>query len=206
MCELIYLLQLNRFPSETSGDSRCNANPLITPMYTLFLRSHNRLAATIRARKPTWTDERIFRQARRLNTLVYKRLVFTEWLPIVVGIDMAAGITAAGAPTPAAPPTAAVSNEWATAAARFYWSMMPGTLPLVTEDADASTTAPSTSDASNEIVRPPAVLDMQHEFYRTRDLSQNNTLDRIMSSVLGQRAQAMDTFYVDDVSWIASVT
>lgn len=147
------------------------------------MRSHNRLARTIRHRKPGWTDARIYRKARRINTAVYTRLVVGEWLPVVIGVELATQITSAPqilATTPAYadPDASAVSNEWATAAARFYYSMMPGALQL---------------DAN-------AVLDVHQEFYRPRNLGANGTLDRIMSAIVRERAMAMDTMYVDDVS------
>lgn len=89
----------------------------------------------------------------------------------------------------------AVSNEWATAAARFYYSMMPGALRL--------DEAVATGIEANEVGLPPGpvqVLDLQREFYSPRDLAGGRMLQRIMDAILRQKAMAMDTMYVDDVS------
>lgn len=104
---------------------------------------------------------------------------------MVVGAELATEINTvhsrptgtATAPVPESH-AAAVSNEWATAAARFYYSMMPGALRLDAEQ----------------------VLDVQHEFYRPRSLCANGTLDRMMAAIGREPAMAMDSAYVEDVS------
>lgn len=68
-----------------SGDTRVNVNPFVTPLYTIFLRSHNSLAKRIKAHKGSWSDERIFQLARKLNTEIYRNIVLNEWSKIVLG-------------------------------------------------------------------------------------------------------------------------
>lgn len=184
-----------------SGDSRCNANPLVTPLYTLQLRAHNALARSLRRRKVHWSDERVFRRARRINTAVYKSIVFGEWLPIVVGAQMAEQIN--GAQRNAKVTDAAgISNEWATAAARFYYSMMPGELKLDEEDAWSTNAITPQAVLSDVFVnRTKTTIDLQQEWYRPRDLGRDQMLDRVLAATLKQRAQAMDAFYVNDVSY-----
>lgn len=67
------------------GDTRVNVNPYVTPLYTIFLRSHNRLAKQIKAAKKSWNDQRIFKLARKLNTVIYRNIVLNEWSKIVLG-------------------------------------------------------------------------------------------------------------------------
>lgn len=102
---------------------------------------------------------------------------------MVVGAELATELNMAhtrpaSSAVVAEPDAAAVSNEWATAAARFYYSMMPGALRL---------------DAA-------LVLDVQQEFYRPRNLGANGTLDRMVAAIVREPAMAMDSAYVEDVS------
>lgn len=109
-----------------SGDSRVNANPYITTLYTIFLRSHNRIAKELKkAHDNSWNDEQLFQSARRINTAIYQKIVYQNWTNVVLGNTAAAKINTDNAPTEH---DIAVSNEFATAGIRFYYSMMPGDL------------------------------------------------------------------------------
>lgn len=109
-----------------SGDSRVNVNPYVTTLYTIFLRSHNRIAQQLHGDYPTWTDEKLFAYARRINTGIYQKVVYQEWLNVVLGVTAAANIN--GSPIDTCLHGGMVSNEFATAGIRFYYSMMPGDL------------------------------------------------------------------------------
>jgi hypothetical protein len=47
------------------GDERCNENPGLTALQTIFLREHNRLADKFAREHPDWDSERIFQTARK---------------------------------------------------------------------------------------------------------------------------------------------
>lgn len=109
-----------------SGDSRVNVNPYVTTLYTIFLRSHNRIAQQLHKEHPTWTDAQLFAYARRINTGIYQKVVYQEWLNVVLGVTAAANINTS--PIDTCLNDGMVSNEFATAGIRFYYSMMPGDL------------------------------------------------------------------------------
>lgn len=108
-----------------SGDSRVNVNSYVTTLYTLFLRSHNRLAKQLQKEHPTWSDSELFAYARRINNGIYQKIIYEEWSNVVLGIVAAAEINTQ---TDKCDRNAMVSNEFATAGIRFYYSMMPGDL------------------------------------------------------------------------------
>lgn len=108
-----------------AGDSRVNVNPYVTTLYTLFLRSHNRIAQQLQKTHPTWNDSELFTYARRINIGIYQKIIYEEWLNVVLGIDVA---TTINAKTGTCNRNEMVSNEFATAGIRFYYSMMPGDL------------------------------------------------------------------------------
>lgn len=111
-----------------SGDSRVNINPYATTLYTIFLRSHNQIALRIAKGKQAWKDERIFQAARKINTAIYQKIVFNEWANVVLGNVEAALIRMEDFSAKFKKSYRAVSNEFATAGIRFYYSMMPGEL------------------------------------------------------------------------------
>ncbi|XP_040167167.1 peroxidase [Anopheles arabiensis] len=155
-----------------SGDTRVNVNPYITLLHTLFLRSHNRLAKHLAQLRPDWTDERLFAVARTVNTRLYQRIV-REWLRAVVG-EAAVDRTP---PPPVGERNDRVSNEFATAAIRFYNTMMPG-----------------------EIANAIGSYDLERLFYRPKDLRKREYFAHLVGSVLGQNAMSLDTAYVDDLA------
>lgn len=109
-----------------SGDSRVNSNPYLTTLYTILWRSHNRLADDLKKTNGTWDDEKLFQTARRLNTAIYQKIIYLDWTSVVLGQVEAAKINAdSGTPQEQ---VEEVSNEFATAGIRFYYSMMPGDL------------------------------------------------------------------------------
>lgn len=109
-----------------AGDSRVNVNPYVTTLYTLFLRSHNRLARYFRKTQSKWSDDELFAAARRTNIAIYQKIIYKEWLNVVLGLVDAATINHWNETS--CNSEYEVSNEFATAGIRFYYSMMPGDL------------------------------------------------------------------------------
>uniref|UniRef100_A0A182Q8P1 Uncharacterized protein n=1 Tax=Anopheles farauti TaxID=69004 RepID=A0A182Q8P1_9DIPT len=161
-----------------SGDTRVNVNPYITLLHTLFLRSHNRLAKHLALLKPTWTDEQLFTVARTINTRLYQNIV-REWLTTVTGaVERKDPVDAFNDQQQQQDDR--VSNEFATAAIRFYNTMMPGEI--------------------SNTVGSSAAYDLETLFYRPKDLRKRDYFAHLVSSVLGQNAMSLDTAYVDDVA------
>lgn len=175
-----------------SGDSRVNLSPYVTTMYTIFMRSHNRIARALSTENPGWKDEKIFRQARRINAAIYNKIIFEEWAPVLLGDKVAGHIN--GEDFLNVNRNGEVSNEFATAGIRFYYSMMPGDLEVERNVFYGSTT---NSISRNESATE--TLELKTVFYRPRNLATSDELERIMRAILNQSAMAMDSGYVDDV-------
>ena len=78
------------------GDVRTNEQPGLVSMHTLFLREHNRIWEELRKINPHWTAEELFQTARKIVIGIMQNIVYTEWLPVVMGKD---GITQYGLKT-----------------------------------------------------------------------------------------------------------
>lgn len=96
-------------------------------------REHNRIANALAKLNPHWDDERLFQEARRINIAEHQHITYYEWLPIFIGLensiknkilynthDYVNDYSDSVDPT--------VINEHATAAFRFFHSLIAGKL------------------------------------------------------------------------------
>lgn len=74
-------------PGETFalGSQGFNGSPPTLAVLTLFHRNHNRYARAIAQAHPELSDEVIFQEARRRNIADYQKIVFYEYLPVLLG-------------------------------------------------------------------------------------------------------------------------
>ena len=49
------------------------------------MKEHNRVAIKLKEENPSWTDERLFQNARRIVNAEWQHIVFNEFLPILMG-------------------------------------------------------------------------------------------------------------------------
>ena len=68
-----------------TGDIRANEHHGLTVMHTLWMREHNKIAKLLSQQYPSWTDEKLYQEARRIVIAEYQHIAFREWLPQVVG-------------------------------------------------------------------------------------------------------------------------
>ena len=114
---------LNGLNCFMAGDRRVSEQFSLSVMHTIWLREHNRLAKKLGQLNPTWSDEAIFQVARRIVIAEVQNIVFSEYLPIIIGksgVDITLG-PYKGYDASADPRT---SNEFATAAYRFGHSQI----------------------------------------------------------------------------------
>jgi peroxidase len=71
-----------------AGDSRATEQPQLALMHTLWMREHNRIAKQLASLNPTWTDEIIFQEARRILVAELQHITYVEWLPVLLSESM----------------------------------------------------------------------------------------------------------------------
>lgn len=102
----------------------------------VFLREHNRLATELSTLNPSWDDERLYQEARRILIAQSQHITYNEWLPILLGRSKMAqiGLLPLQAGFSADYDTAlnpSILNEFVGAAFRFGHSLVQGTAQYV---------------------------------------------------------------------------
>lgn len=67
------------------GDERVNENPGLLSVHGLWVLEHNRLCRSLAASNPTWNDERLYNEARKLVIAQMQHITATEYAPILLG-------------------------------------------------------------------------------------------------------------------------
>lgn len=110
-----------------AGDVRANEQVGLTSMHTLFFREHNRIAAALAELNPSWDSERLYQESRRILIAEWQNIVFTEYLPKILGPT---GLLMLGEYKGYNPSTdATIANAFATAAYRFGHSQIMPLFP-----------------------------------------------------------------------------
>ncbi|GBM19222.1 Peroxidase mlt-7 [Araneus ventricosus] len=118
-----------------AGDVRVNMHVFLTGITTYFVREHNRLATKLKKINPHWKEEKLYQEARRINTATLQCIIYKDYLPPLLGqyIMELFNLTVTNATEGSRYNRnirLGVSNEFATAAFRLH-SMIPKTVGSV---------------------------------------------------------------------------
>lgn len=167
-------------PCYVSADARVNAQPHLAALHLLWHRNHNRLARELALLQPTWDDELLYQEARRLNIAHYQRITYREWLAELIGAGRAAELTG-GAAGYDPKLDAKVSNSFATAALTFSHSLLDDHLRLI-------------DDRHQE----EQVVQLRDHFNKPLDLVKQ--LDALVRGAVTQPAMPLDTRFANDLT------
>lgn len=71
-----------------AGDSRADTTQTLVDLHHFFVYEHNRLCDKIKSENPSYDDETLYQEARRINIAQYQHIFFSEFLPILLGPEI----------------------------------------------------------------------------------------------------------------------
>lgn len=177
----------HRFPDSSlflAGDVRANENPELVSLQTLFVREHNRIAASIAAANPRLGDEPVYQRARQMVIAELQAITWNEFLPALLGPG---AIPAWNGYRPAVDP--GIANEFSTAAFRFGHSLLDEEIGRLNND---GTPTPEGPIGLRDSFFNPSVFDPALPARR-------GDIDPFLKSASAGTAQEVDLKVVDDV-------
>jgi len=164
-----------------AGDVRVNENPQLAIFHTFWVKEHNRLAYDIGRLFPDKSDEEIFQETRRYVVAEWQSIVYSEFLPLVLGpvspdlFDF--GISEQSAFDSTTMPD--IFNEFATAAFRFGHSLVKKEMLLAGRN-------PSEGSSGEE------TIELVDHFFNT-DILRRRQMDRLMMGMFHHPSGDMDS-------------
>ncbi|CAK1579402.1 unnamed protein product [Parnassius mnemosyne] len=152
-------------PCYVAGDERVNQNPQLTVLQVILLKEHNRIADVLSDINQHWNDEKIYQTARRINIAINLYIHYNEFLPILLGKDNMVKNkllypNAKGYVNDYNPNVkAAVLKEFATAAFRYFHTLIRGQLRLFKENR-----LPYQSIRLSDWMNKPSILEENNGF------------------------------------------
>jgi len=67
------------------GDARGNVHPAQTMICTIFIKNHNDIAENLAKIHPEMNDEKIYQEAKKINTAVFQNIVYTQFMDALLG-------------------------------------------------------------------------------------------------------------------------
>ena len=116
-----------------AGDTRVNEQPGLVALHTIWMREHNRVAGLLASLNPSWSDERLYQEARKIVGAEVQRVTYFEFLQAIMGagpFNQLIGPYLGYNPNA----DASIPNEFGTAAYRVGHSLIRPNFPRLQAD------------------------------------------------------------------------
>lgn len=162
------------------GEMRLNIDVMSAVLHFVLLREHNRLASELALINPSWNDEKLYHEARRIVIAEIQHITYNEWLPVVLGdketLRRGLHLDQQGygdVYNKNVHPS--VSNSFANAAMRFIVSLVDEKLSLYDEDR-----------------KPSSNMTLRFSLIKPSMLNDGNVMDSLVRMLSTQNCQAND--------------
>lgn len=160
------------------GDVRANENVLLSSMHTVFVREHNRIAAELKERHSSLSDEELYQGARKRVGAIIQAITYNEYVPALLGRDALPSYR--GYRSSADP---RIGILFATAAYRLGHSQVGTTVPRLDENGE-------------EI--PEGNLSIADAFFNPSLVAETG-IDVLLRGAATEPSQATDAQVIDDL-------
>jgi len=174
-----------------AGDERVNHQTGLTTFHTIWVREHNRVAKALKYFQPSWNDERLYQEARRIVVAEHQHITYNEWLPIVLGVKRMAELDILPETSgynykynPKVNPS--IINSFATAAFRFGHTLLQGMFDLI--------------DEVKKERKLAAQVPLSDMFENPELIYQPETVDRFIIGLSNQPRQQFDNLVTKEVT------
>lgn len=172
-----------------AGDNRVNELTGLVTTHAMFLREHNRIAKLLWSLNPTWPDEEIYQEARRIVVAELQHITYNEWLPLILGpiimrdFKLELSQTNGGYSLDYDPTTdPSIINEFAAAAYRLH-SLVQGSFNFQTED--------------GQLVQQ---FKLRNIFNNPASLYREGNYDSCIHSMINEPAQSLDNHFTEEIT------
>ncbi|KAL0129494.1 hypothetical protein PUN28_001634 [Cardiocondyla obscurior] len=128
-----------------AGDSRANENLHLTTMHLLWARQHNRIANELARVNPSWSDEKLYQETRRIVGAQLQHITYREFLPIILSDErmnehdlkpLKSGYKRQTHGLNELKNNPTIANNFAAAAFRFAHTLLPGLMKMTDAEKD----------------------------------------------------------------------
>ncbi|KAJ6220032.1 hypothetical protein RDWZM_005844 [Blomia tropicalis] len=168
------------------GDIRINEVTDLTVLHAIFLREHNRIAAELHKLHPTWKDEQLYQETKRIVVAQFQHIIYNEFVPLIVGpralqhfsLQLSPGFSDTYDPII----DSTILNEFSTAAYRLH-SLIQGTLNL--------------NSAENRVL---GTVKLRDQFNNPQLMYHPSGMELRIAGLTGQPIQTFDNFFSREVT------
>jgi len=142
-----------------AGDARANENLHLTTMHLLWARQHNRIANELAKINPSWSDETLYQETRRIVGAQLQHITYHEFLPVILGDKrmneqdlrpLTSGYKKRTQDPDELENDPTIANHFAAAAFRFAHTLLPGLMRMT----DAEKGTPSYMELHKMLFNP----------------------------------------------------
>lgn len=171
-----------------AGDSRVNEQPQLAVMHTIWMRQHNKVAKELTSINPSWDDEILFQEARRIVVAQMQHITYNEYLPIILGRRFMETFGLVPRKNGYAPGyrediDSTITNSFATAAFRYGHTLISGSMKMFDKFG---------------IVKSDLRLS-EHQF-SPFSLYLKDGIDSLLRGISFQPSQKFDRFFSDELT------